>query len=133
EKITNIMNGDEVLKNQGGGRTGGRPGPPEGRGGGGGGGRGGGLVFGKDEYYIALLGAPSETTPWMIQFGGHHLGINVTMAGARQVMTPSLPAARPAAFTLNGETIRPLGDENDKAFALMATLTPAQRSQAVLT
>jgi len=124
QKITNIMNGDEVLKNQGGGRTGGRPG--------GGGGRGGGLIFGKDEYYIAILGTPSTTTPWMIQFGGHHLGINVTMAGGHGVITPSLPAAQPATYTLNGETIRPLGKENDKAFALINALDAGQRSQAVL-
>jgi hypothetical protein len=89
-------------------------------------------VFGKDEYYLAILGAPSTTTPWMIQFGGHHLGINITIAGPQSVITPSLPAAQPATYTLNGETIRPLGRENDKAFALMATLSEAQRRQAIL-
>jgi hypothetical protein len=143
DKITKIMNGDEVLKNQGGGRTGGRPGggaarggpPPVGAGGpprGGGGGRGGGVMFGKDEYYLAILGTPSATTPWMIQFGGHHLGINVTIAGPHSVMTPSLPAAQPATYTLNGETIRPLGKENDKGFALINALDAGQQKQAIL-
>ena len=151
KKVNEIIDGDEVLKNAGGGRTGGRPGgpppnapapggqagPPAGQpaGGpppGGRGGRGGGVVFGKDEYYIALLGAPSETTPWLIQFGGHHLAINVTVAGARSVMTPSLPAAQPAKYTLNGQTIRPLGGENDKGFALINALDAEQRKQAVL-
>jgi hypothetical protein len=127
QKITDIMNGDEVLKNAGGGRTGGRQG-----GGAAGGGRGGGPQFGRDEYYIALLGAPSATAPWLIQFGGHHLAINVTVVGSTSVMTPSLPAAQPAKYVLNGQTIRPLGDENDKAFALMATLDGGQRKQAVL-
>src|SRR5262245_57238164 len=28
--------------------------------------------FGRAEYYLAILGEPSETKPWMIQFGGHH-------------------------------------------------------------
>src|SRR5262249_35658829 len=28
--------------------------------------------FGRDEYYIAILGTPSPAQPWMIQFGGHH-------------------------------------------------------------
>src|SRR5262249_19248653 len=121
-----IMNGDEVLQQRGGGRTGGRVGAPGGRGG------RGAIVFGKDEYYMAILGTPSTTTPWMIQFGGHHLGINVTIRGADSVLTPSLPAAPPAAYTLNGETIRPLGRENDKAFAFMATLNDAQRKQAIL-
>src|SRR6266849_2129459 len=60
KKVTDIMNGDEVLKNAGGGRTGGRQG---GAGPGGAGGRGSGVRFGLDEYYIALLRAPSATAP----------------------------------------------------------------------
>jgi Protein of unknown function (DUF3500) len=130
QKVTNIMNGDEVLKNSGGGQTGGRQGGP-GRGGRGGGG-GGGVRFGLDEYYIALLGNPSATAPWMLQFGGHHLAINVTVAGSNSVMTPSLPAAQPAKYTMNGQTIRPLGNENDKAFALINALNPEQQKQAIL-
>jgi hypothetical protein len=113
-KITDIMNGDEVLKTGGGGRG------------------GGGVRFGSAEYFIALLGTPSVTDPWMIQFGGHHLAINVTLVGRDNVMTPSLPAAQPATYTLNGQTVRPLGDENDKAFALINALDPTQRKQAVL-
>ena len=118
QKVTDIMNGDEVLKNAGGGRTGGR--------------QGGGIRFGLDEYYIALLGTPSAASPWMIQFGGHHLAINVTVVGPNSVLTPSLPATQPAKYILNGQTIRPLGDENDKAFALMATLSSEQQKQAIL-
>jgi len=123
QKVQNIMNGDEVLKGSGGGRTGGRAG---------GGGRGGGIAFGLDEYYIAVFGTPSTTTPWMIQFGGHHLGINVTIVGGNNVMTPSLPAAQPAKYALNGQTIRPLGNENDKGFALINALDAAQRRMAIL-
>jgi hypothetical protein len=88
-------------------------------------------MFGRDEYYISFLGQPSATGPWMIQFGGHHLGINVTMAGGHGVITPSLPAAQPATYTLNGETIRPLGKENDKAFASSTRSTRAA-IQAIL-
>jgi hypothetical protein len=128
-KVTDIMNGDEVLKNAGGGRTGGRQG---GAGPGGTGGRGGGVRFGLDEFYIALLGTPSARAPWMIQFGGHHLAINVTVVGPKNVMTPSLPAAQPAKYTLNGQTVRPLGQENDKGFALINALTAAQQKQAIL-
>ena len=129
QKVTDIMNGDEVLKNAGGGRTGGRQGAP---GRGGPGGRGGGVRFGLDEYYMALLGAPSATAAWMIQFGGHHLAINVTVVGSNSVLTPSLPAAQPATYTLNGQTIRPLGRENDKGFALINALSAAQQKHAIL-
>jgi hypothetical protein len=118
-KITDIMNGDEVLKNAGRGATGGRQGNN-------------GIRFGLDEYYIALLGVPSPTAPWMLQFGGHHLAINVTVVGAQSVMTPSLPAAQPAKYVMNGETIRPLGRENDKGFALINALTAEQQHQAIL-
>ena len=119
KKVTDIMNGDEVLKNAGGGRTGGRQGT-------------GGVRFGLDEYYIALLGEASATAPWMLQFGGHHLAINVTFVGADNVMTPSLPATQPAKYILNGQTVRPLGRENDKAFALVNALTPEQQKEAIL-
>src|ERR1017187_2714423 len=129
QKVTDIINGDEVLKNAGGGRTGGRQG---GAGRAVAGGRGGGVRFGLDEYYIALLGTPSATAAWMIQFGGHHLAINVTVVGPNTVMTPSLPAAQPAKYILNGQTIRPLGRENDKGFALINALNAAQQKHAIL-
>jgi hypothetical protein len=120
-KVTEIMRGDEVLRGGSGGRG------PGGRGGG-----GGGPAFGEDEYYLAFLGKPSAATPWMLQFGGHHLAINLTIAGAQASMTPSLPAAQPATYTIEGREIRPLGKENDKAFALINALDAGQRSQAIL-
>ncbi len=127
-KVTDIMRGDEVLRA---GQSGGRSGPPAG--GARGGARGGGGVqFGEDEYYLAFLGTPSVTTPWMLQFGGHHLAINLTLAGSQASMAPSLPAAQPATYTVEGRTVRPLGNENDKAFALINALNDAQRKQAIL-
>jgi hypothetical protein len=68
----------------------------------------------------------------MIQFGGHHSAINVTLAGGSSVMTPSLPAAQPAKYVLNGQTVRPLGHENDKGFALIGALNAGQLKKAVL-
>jgi hypothetical protein len=47
-------------------------------------------------------------------------------------MTPSLPAAQPATYTVESREIRPLGRENDKAFALINALDATQRSQAIL-
>jgi uncharacterized protein DUF3500 len=115
-KVTEIMRGDEVLKGGAQGRGGGRAGPG----------------FGEDEYYLAFLGTPSTTAPWMLQFGGHHLAINLTLGGSQASMTPSLPAAQPAKYTIEGREIRPLGKENDKAFELVNALDASQRSQAIL-
>ena len=122
------MRGDEVLKTETEGRSG-AAGGGRGRGGPRG---GGGVRFGEDEYYLAFLGTPSVTAPWMLQFGGHHLAINLTMAGSQASMAPSLPAAQPATYTFEGRTVRPLGNENDKAFALINALNDAQRKQAIL-
>ena len=128
-KVTDIILGDEVLrKTEAQGRS-----SPAGGGRGPGGARGGGGVrFGEDEYYLAFVGTPSLTAPWMLQFGGHHLAINLTMAGSQATMAPSLPAAQPATYTFEGRTVRPLGKENDKAFTLINALNEAQRKQAIL-
>src|SRR5262245_58009282 len=131
-KVVDIMRGDEVLrKNQGSGAARGAPGGGAPAGGGRAGGRGG-PTFGEDEYYLAFLGTPSATTPWMLQFGGHHLAINRTLAASQATMAPSLPATQPASYSFEGRTVRPLGNENDKAFALVNALDSTQRGQAVL-
>ncbi|HEX4227860.1 MAG TPA: DUF3500 domain-containing protein [Bryobacteraceae bacterium] len=151
EKVNQIRLADDDFKAngskrgpRGGGPRGGTGGPPpSGPGGpppqfggrGGPGGRppfAGGDMFGKDRYYISFLGNPSATAPWMLQFGGHHLALNITIAGSRGVLTPTLTGAQPATFKLNGQTIRPLGRESDKALALLQSLDEKQRQQAVL-
>jgi hypothetical protein len=89
-------------------------------------------IFGKDLYYISILGKPSEKDPWMLQFGGHHLALNITIAGERGVLTPTLTGAQPALYTSSGKTVRPLGQESDKALALLNALDENQRKQAIL-
>jgi len=90
------------------------------------------IRFGRAEYYVSILGKPSTTDRWMIQFGGHHLAINVTLAGRQGVLTPTHTGAQPASYSVDGRTIRPLGGENDKAFALINALTAEQKKQAIL-
>ena len=111
EKVSQIVAADETLKH-----SGGKDNP----------------MFGEDLYYISILGAPSPTAPWMLQFGGHHLALNVTIAGERGVLTPTLTGAQPALYTAGGKTIRPLGGESDKALALLNALDETQRKQAIL-
>jgi hypothetical protein len=133
-KVTDIIRAEEVLRTSGRGTPRGVAPRGAGPGGapGGGRGQGGGVVFGEDEYYLAFLGTPSTKAPWLLQFGGHHLAINLTLAGSQATMAPSLPAAQPAIYSFEGREIRPLGRENDKAFALMNTLDEKQRGQAIL-
>ena len=111
QKVTDIVNGDEYLRQND---------PMSGR-----------LNFGKAEFYLAFLGKPSATSPWMVQFGGHHLAINATVVGKDITLAPSLPAAQPATYTLGGKTIQPLGREMTKGFALIQALTPEQQKTAI--
>jgi hypothetical protein len=89
-------------------------------------------MFGADNYYVSFVGQPSAKKPWMLQFGGHHLGINVTFVGDRQTLAPSHTGAQPALYEIEGKTIRPLGHETDKAFALLTSLSTEQRKRAIL-
>jgi uncharacterized protein DUF3500 len=90
------------------------------------------FASGKDVYTIAIFGTPSTGTPWMIGFGGHHLGLNVVISGVRGTMTPTLTGAQPAVYKADGKTVRVLAGENDKAFALLDALDDSQRKQAIL-
>src|SRR5262249_29979764 len=117
-----IVDGDQQLAEGRGGR---------GRGGRGRG-RGRGAMFGADQYYLAFFGKPSATKPWMLQFGGHHLGLNVTVIGKHFVLTPTHTGAQPTLFNRAGKEVRPLGLENDTAFKLVNALNEKQRAQAIL-
>ena len=68
----------------------------------------------------------------MIQFGGHHLALNVTLVGGQGSLAPSLTGAQSAIYEFEGKTVRPLGRETDKAFALMSSFDQRQRKQAIL-
>lgn len=109
QKVLDIMGSDQALSDQG------QP-----------------YASGRDVYTIALFGTPSASIPWMVQFGGHHLGLNVVIAGQHGVMTPTLTGAQPSLYTRDGKTVRVLAGENDKAFALLGALGANQRKQAIL-
>lgn len=68
----------------------------------------------------------------MLQFGGHHLAINATIQGAAMTLAPMLTGCQPSTYMQDGQTIRPLGAETDKAFALINALDATQQKQAIL-
>jgi hypothetical protein len=109
QKVIDVMNGDDQLVQ----------------------GKANRMRFGTDHFYLALFGKPSATQPWMVQFGGHHLGLNVTLAGKDAVLTPTHTGAQPTLFMRDGKKVRPLGQENDLAFKLVNQLDAKQRTMAV--
>ena len=86
---------------------------------------------GRAAYTLAIFGTPVVDRLWMVQFGGHHLALNATMLGEHAGLAPVLTGCLPATYTESGKTVRALAAENDKAFALLGTLTDEQRRQAI--
>ena len=119
QKVIDIMDADQQLttgKGGGKGKAGGKGQP----------------MFGKDNYFLAIFGTPSTVKPWFVQFGGHHLGVNVTLIGKNFVLAPTHTGAQPASFSRDGKTVRPLGGELDRGFELVGSLDENQRAQAIL-
>ena len=87
--------------------------------------------YGVDHYYVAFLGEPSNSKPWMFQFGGHHLGINVTIYGADVTFSPMLTGGQPLSIDHEGARVFLVEDEVTAAQALFESLDESQRKQAV--
>ncbi|MEU5888926.1 DUF3500 domain-containing protein [Streptomyces sp. NPDC047461] len=103
--------------------------PPSG---GTGGGAGGG--YGSDIYFLAFLGTPSVDGTWQLQFGGHHLAVNVTykkgkVAGA----SPFFTGVEPTSWTTDdGTTYEPMAKFRNGMLALTGSLSTEQLAKAKL-
>lgn len=117
EMVMKQMAADDVVAAQGGGR-GGNGRPP--------------VNFGSDYYYVSFLGTPSAASPWMLQYGGHHLAINATVVGPKVTLSPTLTGGEPLKFVMNGEPVHIALDEVNRSFELLNSLTDAQRDTAVV-
>ena len=107
QKVQEIMNADQVEED-----------------------RGVDYEAGLGSYTLGFFGQPSLTSLWMIQFGGHHLGINLAMYGSKAVIAPLLTGCLPA---INNVTNRVLAAENDIAFSLVGSLDDTLFAQANIT
>jgi hypothetical protein len=85
------------------------------------------------DYHIAVYGPPSETQPFMVQFGGHHLARNLTYNGDKVSQTPQFVGTEPTSFRADGTTVEPLKAEAANLFGLMAALSDDQRKSAEIT
>jgi hypothetical protein len=90
--------------------------------------------YGRGNFYVAFLGAPSNTGIWQLQFGGHHFALTNTYRGDLLVgATPSFRAIEPHDIVQYGSiTLRPQRDEWDTFVALLASLDPDQTAAARL-
>lgn len=85
---------------------------------------GGGSSYGEGQYYISILGTPSDSSFWMLQLTGHHLTFNVSFNGTYKSGTPAFVGIEPkASFTYNGTTYDPMSAQREAVASLGAALT----------
>ena len=91
------------------------------------------IEIGKEYYWLAIFGDPKTEEPWGWQLEGHHLGLNFTSIDGSLAVTPAFMGADPAEVQ-SGPLAgwRLLGGEEERAYALIASLTDSQRRQAVI-
>ncbi|TDE39917.1 DUF3500 domain-containing protein [Nonomuraea mesophila] len=85
-----------------------------------------------DRYWFRVFGDPGGAGPWTWRVNGHHLAVHITVVGDSIAVTPSFLGAEPA-MVLSGPQrgMRLLAEEEDLGRALLADLTPYQRSVAI--
>jgi hypothetical protein len=74
--------------------------------------------YGSGNYFIAVLGTPSTTSPWQLQIGGHHFAFNHTFNGQYTSGTPYFIGNEPAMYNVAGTLYLPMQGPRDAAYAL---------------
>ncbi|MBF4163636.1 DUF3500 domain-containing protein [Nocardioides acrostichi] len=90
----------------------------------------GGNGYGSGLYYLAFFGTPSTSSPFFVQFGGHHMAINADFDGDAVAVTPEFIGVEPQTFTAANSSYSPLAGEKSAVFALLDSLDSTQLGQA---
>jgi hypothetical protein len=89
--------------------------------------------YGEWLYWLSVMGDPSTDEPWGWQLDGHHLNVNCMLVGGQLVATPAFLGSEPViadAGRYAGTSV--FRQEEAQGYALMRSLTPKQRQQALL-
>lgn len=91
-----------------------------------------------ERYYFTLFGQPSESDRWGLSVEGHHLSLNFVVEDGKVIaVTPAFYGANPADVRDDYKVgpqrgTRVLHAEEDRAFALLKSLSTEQRAQAII-
>jgi Protein of unknown function (DUF3500) len=111
DELQQLLNADDYLKANGGGRD-----------------------YGSEQYYIAFLGTPATAGLFEIQFGGHHTAFaNTYKDGVLTGGTPSFRGVEPYdIFTWEGKNNQPMNQEQATLSAMLTALTASEQATAKL-
>jgi hypothetical protein len=80
--------------------------------------------YGEGRYYVAFVGTPSTTSPWMLQIAGHHLAYNYTYNSKCTSATPLFDGVEPTTWTDSaGTSHAPLESQRAAAVAVIAAIS----------
>ena len=86
-----------------------------------------------DNYWFSFFGDPTKDARWAWMLSGHHLAANFTVVENQVAFTPLFLGAEPYEIEKGSYAgWRVLSHEVERGFALLQSLTEAQRQQAVL-
>ena len=92
-----------------------------------------GLNWDYGNYYLAIWGNPKTASEWGLKFEGHHLSLNLSVAGEKYSMTPLFLGSDPAEVNVTQYAgLRPLSKEEDYGFLLINSLDENQKKKAIL-
>lgn len=85
-------------------------------------------------YYVSIFGTPGPSETWGWRFEGHHLSVNFTLAGGREIAaTPSFFGSNPAEVKEGPRRgLRVLGAEEDLGRQLLKSLNDDQKKAAII-
>lgn len=86
----------------------------------------------EDNYWLAIFGEPSTTNIWALQFGGHHLALNITFKGDQISLSPTLLAIEPAHFNDGGKSFKPMQSFIDAGVAVIGALDAATKTESMI-
>jgi len=86
-----------------------------------------------NDYAVVLFGDPDGDGPWAWRLEGHHLSLTMTLDGDAVSPTPVFLGANPARVEHAGHVVlRPLAPEEDLARELLAEMSTANRTAAIV-
>ena len=87
-----------------------------------------------ERYWILVFGEPGTESPWGVRLEGHHVSLHLAVIKGRFVSsTPTFLGANPAEVRSGPRKgSRPLAAEEDTARALLDSLGPEQRREAIV-
>ena len=88
--------------------------------------------FGTENFSLVIFATPSETEPWAFQIDGHHVGVNLAIAGDKLTMSPSFIGTQPHMFKIGRQRFKPFANETDYAYELVRSLNDEQIKTAVV-